>query len=233
MAQDPRRPSSGPTHLIRSIVHAVPKIHPAGRGPILAGLTVALFGLRWRPLRWAGLAWAGAMAAFFRQPERVTPSQSGLVLAPADGEVCLVDRAVPPAELELGSEPLPHVSVFLSILDVHVQRAPLTGSVTRLEHRPGRFLAADLPEASQDNERNSMVLTDPAGRAVGVVQIAGLVARRIVCQAEVGDILRAGQVYGLIRFGSRVDLYLPLGSSLAVLVGQRAVGGETVIGRLP
>ncbi|MDR1078115.1 MAG: phosphatidylserine decarboxylase [Propionibacteriaceae bacterium] len=233
MAHDPRRPRSGPTHLIQSITHAIPPIHPEGRGPILAGLTVALLGLRWRPLRWGGLAWAGAMAAFFRQPERVSPSDPELILAPADGEICLIDQAPPPPELELGSDPLPHVSVFLSILDVHVQRAPLAGTVTRLEHRPGRFLAADLPQASQDNERNSMVLTDPVGRSVGVVQIAGLVARRIVCQVETDQTVTAGQVYGLIRFGSRVDLYLPVGSNLEVLVGQRAVGGETVIGRLP
>ncbi|MDR1214278.1 MAG: phosphatidylserine decarboxylase [Propionibacteriaceae bacterium] len=233
MAHDPRRPQSGPTHLIQSIAHAIPPVHPGGRGPILAGLTVALLGARWRPLRWGGLLWAGAMAAFFRQPERVSPSDPGLVLAPADGEICLIDQATPPPELALGSTSLPHVSVFLSILDVHVQRAPLTGTVTRLEHTPGRFLAADLPQASQDNERNSMVLTDPAGREVGVVQIAGLVARRIVCQVETGQTLEAGQVYGLIRFGSRVDLYLPVGSQVDVLVGQRAVGGETVIGRLP
>ncbi|MFT4202093.1 phosphatidylserine decarboxylase, partial [Gordonia sp. (in: high G+C Gram-positive bacteria)] len=166
-------------------------------------------------------------AAFFRHPGRVPPTAAGTVVAAADGEVALVDTAVPPAELGLGTDPLPRVSTFLSVFDVHVQRVPVSGTVTALEHTPGTFLSADLPEASTDNERTAMTIRTDSGAQVGVVQIAGLIARRIVNDAAVGQRLTVGDTYGLIRFGSRVDVYLPAGTEPSVLVGQRTVGAET------
>jgi phosphatidylserine decarboxylase len=140
---------------------------------------------------------------------------------------------MPPPEAGIAERPQPRVSVFLSVFDVHVQRAPVTGTVREVAYRPGRFLSADLDKASEDNERNTMLLTTPTGHDVVVVQIAGLVARRIVCDVAPGDGLRIGQTYGLIRFGSRVDVYLPPGSRVLVRPGQRTVGGETVLGELP
>lgn len=156
------------------------------------------------------------------------PSKAAIV-APADGVICAIDSAAPPAELSMGDTPLPRVSIFLSILDAHVQRAPVSGEVIAVQHRPGRFGSADLPEASDDNERTSVRIRMPNGAEVVAVQIAGLVARRIVCDAHVGDKLAIGDTYGLIRFGSRLDTYLPAGAEPIVNVGQRAVAGETVL----
>ncbi|MGH3939831.1 MAG: phosphatidylserine decarboxylase, partial [Pseudonocardiaceae bacterium] len=152
---------------------------------------------------------------------------------PADGTVSSVAPAPAPAELGLDSEPRPRVSVFLSVFDVHVQRIPVDGEVRRIAYRPGRFLSADLDKASEVNERNSMLLRSTAGHDVAVVQIAGLVARRIVCSVRPDEKLRAGHTYGLIRFGSRVDLYLPPSSEILVRPGQHTVGGETPLARLP
>jgi phosphatidylserine decarboxylase len=212
---------------------AIPPLHPAGLPFVAAPLAVALIGAR-RPLvRRAGLLAAGAVAAFFRHPRRVPPTRAGVVVAPADGQVSLVDTALPPAELGLGEQPLPRVSIFLSVLDVHVQRSPVAGFVRALHYRPGDFRSADLPVASDANERNTMLLETVAGEQVAVVQIAGLLARRIVCEVAVGDELALGQTYGLIRFGSRVDTYLPAGTRLLVAPGQRTVGAETVIAELP
>ena len=154
-----------------------------------------------------------------------------MVVAPADGQVCLIENAAPPPELGLGDEPRPRVSIFLSVLDAHVQRAPVGGEVVAAIHRPGLFGTADLPAASVDNERNSIVIRTPEGVDVIAVQIAGLVARRIICDVKVGDKVAIGDTYGLIRFGSRLDTYLPVGARLLVSVGQRAVAGETVRGR--
>jgi phosphatidylserine decarboxylase len=156
-----------------------------------------------------------------------------VVVSPADGLVCLIQDAVPPAELGLPDTPLPRVSIFLSVLDAHVQRAPIGGEVVAVAHRPGRFHSAELEAASEDNERNSVVIRTPEGVQVIAVQIAGLVARRIVCDARVGDKLAIGETYGLIRFGSRLDTYLPAGSKLLVSRGQRALAGETVLAELP
>ncbi|HEV7578882.1 MAG TPA: phosphatidylserine decarboxylase, partial [Mycobacterium sp.] len=175
---------------------------------------------------------AGACAAFFRHPPRVPPTRPGAVVAPADGVVCLVDSAAPPAELSMGDAPLPRVSIFLSILDAHVQRAPVSGEVVAVQHRPGRFGSADLASASDENERTSVRIRTAGGVDVVAVQIAGLVARRIVCNAHVGDKLSIGDTYGLIRFGSRLDTYLPPGTEPVVKVGQRAVAGETVLADL-
>jgi phosphatidylserine decarboxylase len=219
--------------LVRS---TIPPIHPAGRPFIATGLGLALVGRNNRWLRRAGLLAAGACAAFFRHPPRVPPSRPGAVAAPADGIVCVIDSAAPPAELGMGDTPLPRVSIFLSLLDAHVQRAPVSGEVIDKQYRPGRFGSADLPEASTENERASLRIRTPSGADVAdvvVVQVAGLLARRIVCDAHVGDKLSIGDTYGLIRFGSRLDTYLPPGAEPLVRVGQRAVAGETVLAELP
>ena len=161
------------------------------------------------------------------------PTRPGLVVSPADGQVCLIENVAPPAELGLGTAPVPRISVFLSLLDAHVQRAPVGGEVVAVEHRPGSFHSADLPAASADNERNSVVIRTPEGHEVVVVQIAGLIARRIVCDVHPGDTVKIGDTYGLIRFGSRLDTYLPAGSELLIEPGQRSLAGETVLARLP
>jgi phosphatidylserine decarboxylase len=200
--------------LVRS---TVPPIHPAGRPFIAAGLAVGAVGYRYRWLRRAGLLAAGACAGFFRHPPRVPPTRPGAVVAPADGLICVIDSAAPPAELSMGDAPLPRVSIFLSVFDAHVQRAPVSGEVIAVQHRPGRFGSADLPEASDDNERTSVRIRTVSGADVLdviAVQIAGLVARRIVCDVHVGDKLSIGDTYGLIRFGSRLDTYLPPGCEL-------------------
>lgn len=208
-------------------------MHPAGLPFVGAGLAVAAFGRNRRWLRRAGLAAAAAQAAFFRHPNRVPPTRAGVVVAPADGLVCLVDEVEPPAELGLPAGAMPRISIFLSLLDAHVQRAPVGGEVLAVRHRPGRFGSADLAAASEDNERNSVVIRTPEGAQVIAVQIAGLLARRIVCDAGVGDKLAIGQTYGLIRYGSRLDTYLPPGSTILIGTGQRALAGETVIAELP
>ena len=211
----------------------IPPVHPAGRPFIAAGLVVALGGRNHRWLRRAGLLAAGACAGFFRHPPRVPPTRTGAIVAPADGAICVIDSAAPPAELSMGETPLTRVSIFLSLLDAHVQRAPVSGEVIAMQHRPGRFGSADLASASTDNERTSLRIRTAAGAEVVVVQIAGLLARRIVCGAHVGDKLSIGDTYGLIRFGSRLDTYLPPGAEPLVKVGQRAVAGETVLAELP
>lgn len=208
-------------------------MHSAGLPFVGASLAVAALGRKHRWVRRAGLLAAGANAAFFRHPPRVPPTRPGVVVAPADGLVCLIQDAVPPAELGLPDVPLPRVSIFLSVLDAHVQRAPIGGDVVAVQHRPGRFHSAELEAASEDNERNSVVIRTPDGIEVIAVQIAGLVARRIVCNAHVGDKLDIGETYGLIRFGSRLDTYLPAGSKLLVTQGQRTLAGETVLAELP
>jgi phosphatidylserine decarboxylase len=235
------RPDEGNTgrvaHFLDLARETVPPIHPAGIPFVAAPAAVAFLGRRHRWIARPAALTAGACAAFFRHPSRVPPTEPGVVVAPADGTIALVDEAVPPAEAGLGSDPLPRVSTFLSIFDVHVQRVPIAGTVTAVTHTPGAFLSADLPEASRDNERTTMTIrtTRRSGGATGggagpdlaVVQIAGLIARRIVCDPKVGDTLRLGDTYGLIRFGSRVDVYFPKGTTPRVSVGQRAVGGET------
>lgn len=237
MTRVAKRPGSteGPAHLIELVRSTVPPIHPAGLPFVAAGLAVAGAGYRHRWLRRTGLLAAGACAGFFRHPTRVPPARDGAVVAPADGTVALIESAVPPAELSMGDTPLPRVSIFLSILDVHVQRVPVSGEVIAVQHRPGQFLSADLPEASEANERTSVRIRTrfgPDGQEIVVVQIAGLVARRIVCNAHVGDKLTVGDTYGLIRFGSRLDTYLPPGTEPLVNVGQRTIGGETVLAEL-
>ena len=238
MARRPKPPGAetasgfSASHVIALVRATVPPMHPAGRPFVLAPLAVAALGYRRPWLRRTALLGAGACAAFFRNPNRVPPTRPGIVVAPADGEVALVDLAVPPAELGMGDQPVPRVSIFLSVLDVHTQRSPVTGTVEKIAYQPGTFLSADLPEASDANERNSMLLRTPGGAQVAVVQIAGLIARRIVCEVGVGHTIGAGETYGLIRFGSRVDTYLPAGTTLLMTPGQRTIGAETVIAEL-
>jgi phosphatidylserine decarboxylase len=244
VARRPRSPSSqegasfeeptfGPQHVLELVRSTIPPVHPAGRPFIAAGLVVAFAGRNHRWLRRAGLLAAGACAGFFRHPPRVPPTRTGAIVAPADGVICVIDSAAPPAELSMGETPLTRVSIFLSLLDAHVQRAPVSGEVIAMQHRPGRFGSADLASASADNERTSLRIRTDGGADVVVVQIAGLLARRIVCDAHVGDKLSIGDTYGLIRFGSRLDTYLPAGAEPLVKVGQRAVAGETVLAELP
>ena len=237
MARRPTPPGTpqptGIGHIVDLVRHAIPPLHPAGLPFVLAPLGVAALGRNRKWVRRAGLTTAAACATFFRHPHRVPPNRIGVVVAPADGEVALVDNAVPPAELNLGSEPRPRVSIFLSVLDVHVQRSPVGGTVKEVVHQAGKFLSAYLADASVVNERNSMLIETADGHDVAVVQIAGLLARRIVCYAGVGDVLPIGDTYGLIRFGSRVDTYFPAGTTLLVEPGQRTIGAETVIAQLP
>ncbi|WIM87251.1 phosphatidylserine decarboxylase [Candidatus Mycobacterium wuenschmannii] len=237
MARRPRstadNPTISPQHVVSLLRQTVPPVHPAGLPFISAGLGLALVGRRSRWLRRVGLLAAGACAGFFRHPPRVPPTRPGVVVAPADGQVCLIESAAPPPELEMGEAELTRVSIFLSVFDAHVQRAPVGGEVIAVQHRPGLFGSADLPDASESNERNSVWIRTEDGVDVVAVQIAGLVARRIVCNANVGDKLSIGDTYGLIRFGSRLDTYLPAGARVSVSLGQRAVAGETVLAELP
>jgi phosphatidylserine decarboxylase len=231
---DTRVAATSPAHVAALVRAAVPPMHPGGR-PVVAGVA-ALAGLTRLVTGRGALVGAlatAATAAFFRNPRRVPPSRTGVVLAAADGTVAHVREVVPPPELDLPRVPAPRVSVFLSVLDVHVQRIPADGRVLDVQYRPGRFLSADLDKASDDNERNALLLETVDGARVGVVQIAGLLARRIRCDVTPGAEVAAGETFGLIRFGSRVDTYLPAGSVVAVAVGQRTIGGETILAELP
>jgi phosphatidylserine decarboxylase len=208
-------------------------IHRAG-WPFIAGFFAAaiVLGFLWKPLFWLGLLATGWCAYFFRDPPRVSPTDPGLVLSPADGVVAAIRPRRPPPELDLESRPLPCVSIFLNILDVHVNRTPVQGRVLKRAYHPGKFLNAAHDKASDENERQSFRLLTRTGHVVGLVQIAGLVARRIVGFVGEGEALEAGQRIGLIRFGSRCDVYLPDGIVPLVLEGQRAIAGETVLADL-
>jgi phosphatidylserine decarboxylase len=212
---------------------ALAPIHPAG-WPFIAIAAVAtiLLSWLWPPLGWLGAAVTGWVAYFFRDPERVTPTRPGLIVSPADGVVQPIVRAVPPPELGMGSEPRTRVSIFLNVFDVHVNRVPADGEVVALNYRKGTFVNASLDKASEDNERMSVRLRMPDNREIAFVQIAGLVARRIVCELKPNQVVSAGQRFGLIRFGSRADVFLPEGVSPMVVAGQRAVAGETVLADL-
>jgi phosphatidylserine decarboxylase len=197
---------------------------------IFALASVVLFWLS-TPLGWLGVVATLWCAYFFRDPQRVTPLREGIVAAPADGRVSRVSEAVPPKELDLGERALPRVSIFMSVFDCHVNRSPVSGTIERIVYHHGTFISADLDKASENNERNSLVIATKQGR-IGVVQIAGLVARRIVCFVREGMTVAAGERLGMIRFGSRVDVYLPQGARPLVAEGQIAVAGETVLADL-
>lgn len=215
--------------ILTSIRNVLVPVHRAGY-PFIAAFFAAsaILGLLWQPLFWIGLILTLWCAYFFRDPERVTPLAETIAVSPADGRVSLVGHVVPPAELELGRDPMLRVSIFMNVFDCHVNRAPMRGRITRISYREGEFRNAELDKASEVNERNSMVIDGPQGE-IGVVQIAGLVARRILCFAGTGDRLEAGERFGLIRFGSRLDIYFPDGAKPRVAEGQKAVAGETVI----
>ncbi len=208
--------------------------HPVGRPFIIGGVAGMLLGLvlGWWWLAWLGLLFVLFCLYFFRDPERVPPGRATAVLAPADGRIVSIRPAVPPAELGLGPAPRWRVAIFLSVLDVHVNRAPADGVITRIAYRHGAFVNASMDKASEHNERNALALRLPDGREMAIVQIAGLIARRIVCQVREGDHVRAGSRFGIIRFGSRTDLYLPEGVMPLVAEGQYMIGGETVIADL-
>ncbi len=183
-------------------------------------------------LGWIGVGLTVWCYYFFRDPKRTTPIREGLIVSPADGVVSLIEPAVPPAELGMADTPLTRVSVFMNVFNCHVNRAPVTGEIAAVAYRPGKFFNASLDKASADNERNSLCITMADGRQVAVVQIAGLVARRIVCFVSQGQPMMTGERFGLIRFGSRLDVYLPQGVSPLVSVGQTMVAGETVLADL-
>ncbi|MEM7301627.1 MAG: phosphatidylserine decarboxylase [Pseudomonadota bacterium] len=215
--------------IINSVRQTLVPIHKAGYPFVLVFFIAAiLLGQVWDALFWIGLIFTLWCAYFFRDPERTTPQSDNLVISPADGKISFVGNAVPPAELGLGDEARPRVSVFMNVFDCHVNRSPVAGTISKIAYKPGEFLSADLDKASQDNERNAIVVDTRHG-PVAAVQIAGLVARRIVCWAEEKNHIAQGERFGLIRFGSRVDIYLPAGTQSCVGVGQRAVAGETVI----
>ena len=208
-------------------------MHPEGRKfvAIFAAITLVLFAVE-EELGWIGVGLTIWCYYFFRDPERVTPDAPGLVISPADGMVSLIEPAVPPRELGLPEVPLTRVSVFMSVFNCHVNRAPVAGKVEKIAYKPGKFLNASLDKASEDNERNSLVIRMEDDRILTVTQIAGLVARRIVSFTQEGAVLDRGERFGLIRFGSRLDIYLPEGVEPTVKIGQTMIAGETVIADL-
>jgi phosphatidylserine decarboxylase len=205
-------------------------IHPDGWRFIAAAAVVALilFWL-WQPLGWIGIAVTLWCVYFFRDPWRITPTREGLVIAPADGLVVSIGPAAPPAELGMGNAPMTRIGIFLNVFDVHINRMPMSGRVVQLAYHAGKFLNASFDKASDENERMAIRLSTSEGPDIAVVQIAGLVARRIVCNLVEGQSMIAGQRFGLIRFGSRTDIYLPTSWAPLAIVGQRVIGGETVI----
>lgn len=212
-----------------SIRDAMVPIHKEGYRFIATfAVVTVILGFFWQPLFWIGLILTIWCALFFRDPQRVVPVSDDLIVSPADGVVSSVGLFVPPAELELGDTPRMRISVFMNVFNCHVNRAPVRGAVLVSKHRPGKFLSADLDKASEENERHSLVIDGPHG-PVGAVQIAGLVARRILCWTEQGDAVGQGERFGLIRFGSRVDVFLPEGTSPRVALGQTMIAGETVL----
>ena len=218
--------------ILASIRRLLVPIHKEGYPFIGIGIVASLIlGQLWEPLGWLFAVITLWMCYFFRDPERVTPVRDGLVVSPADGRVSMIVTIVPPTELDLPPEPMQRVSVFMNVFDCHVNRSPVSGRIAQIVYTPGLFLNAELDKASEDNERNALVI-ETNGLRVGVVQIAGLVARRIVSFVKAGDELAVGDRFGLIRFGSRVDVYLPEGTRPLVAEGQLSLAGETVIADL-
>jgi len=216
--------------IVDTIMDSLAPVHRDGYKFIAIAVGLALvFFLIWPPLAWLLVLTAAWMAYFFRDPDRVTPLREGLVVAPADGRIAAIDTVVPPVELGLGPAQRQRISTFLSILDVHITRAPVAGRIARSIYVPGAFFNAALDKASEENERRAVIIERPDGVEIAVVQIAGLVARRIVAFVHEGDTVGAGERIGLLRFGSRVDVYLPPGKTALVSVGQLANAGETVL----
>lgn len=225
---------SGANDLLKTIKNTmlVPT-HRAGWPFITAfAISTALLTALWAPLFWIGLILTCWCVYFFRDPERVTPLRPNLIVSPGDGLVQKITTVTPPAELDMGIEPMTRISIFLNVFDVHVNRIPIGGTIRKLHYHPGLFLNASLDKASEDNERQLVSITTNSGVRVGVIQIAGLVARRILCDLKEGQQVQTGERFGIIRFGSRVDVFLPTDSTVLALEGQRAVGGETVLAEL-
>src|SRR3954467_7607073 len=227
-----------PDLVTTNVRYRMPNVHPEGRKFVVIAAAVALIFFWLIDWDWLGWIRAGItlwVAAFFRAPIRTTPKGEGLVIAPADGMVTMIAAVPPPPELAgedgLGSEPMTRISIFMSVFDVHINRAPIGGEIKRVAYIAGKFLNADLDKASEDNERQHFLVEGADGTRIGFTQIAGLVARRIVPWVKAGDHVTAGQRVGLIRFGSRVDVYLPAGTSSRVLLGQRTMAGETIVAR--
>ncbi|MGO9005276.1 MAG: phosphatidylserine decarboxylase [Beijerinckiaceae bacterium] len=215
--------------IIDSIRKQLVPIHKDGYVFIaIFAVAALLLGWIYVPLGWLGLLLTIWCIYFFRDPVRLTPLEEGLVVSPADGLIASVGLSPPPPELGLGADPMQKISIFMSVFDCHVNRAPVGGRIAKIVYKPGLFLNADLDKASEDNERNGFIIETAAGR-VGVVQIAGLIARRIVCFVAIGDRVGAGERIGMIRFGSRVDVYLPPSGRPLVEVGARAIAGETIL----
>lgn len=223
----------GDNHILETIRSLLVPIHKAG-WPFVAAFSIgtALLALFSTTLGLIGMVATLWCIYFFRDPLRVTPLREGLVISPADGLVQKIMTCTPPKELALGEEPRTRISIFLNLFDVHVNRAPIEGTVSALHYIPGKFLNASLDKASEENERQLIKITTPGEKEIGVVQIAGLVARRILCDLQMGQSVRSGEKFGIIRFGSRADIYLPVGVHPLVIEGQRAVGGETVLADL-
>jgi len=216
-----------------SVLASFAPVHRDGHKFIaIAAVAALVFLLVWPPLGWVLVVLALFIAYFFRDPERVTPMRDGLVISPADGRVSSIEVVRPPVELGLGDEMRQRVSIFLSVLDVHINRSPVAGTIRRSVYVPGAFVNAALDKASEENERRSLVIAQADGTEIAVVQIAGLIARRIVTFKGEGESIGKGERFGLIRFGSRVDVYLPPGRTSLVVVGQTAIGGETVLADL-
>jgi len=219
--------------VIDSIRNKLAPIHPEGY-PFVGGFALVSIVLLWL---WPPLGWLATLATvwcayFFRDPPRVTAVRDGIVVAPADGRISQVANVVPPQALGLGDRALLRISIFMSVFDCHINRSPVDGHIERVVYRAGKFLSADLDKASEDNERNAFVIATAGGPRIAVIQIAGLVARRIVPFAREGETVGAGQRIGMIRFGSRVDVYLPEGIRALVAAGQTAIAGETVLADL-
>ena len=209
------------------------KIRPEGRLFITIFFVIAiiLFNIA-QYLGWIGVILVGWCIYFFRDPDRVTPKEPNLIISPADGVIQLVTNSTPPAELEMGHTQMRRISIFMSVFDCHVNRSPIEGEVIKTAYKPGKFLNASLDKSSEDNERQSLNLQNQDGVNIAVVQIAGLIARRIICWTREGRQLRAGEKFGMIRFGSRVDIYLPIKTRILAIPGQRTIGGETPIAQL-
>ncbi len=219
--------------MLETLTSVFVPIHRAGWPFIALFVAIAvILGWIWTPLLVPGGLLAAWCVYFFRDPARVTPVGEGLIVSPADGVVQMIEQAVPPAELDMGPEALTRVSVFMNVFNVHVNRVPADGVITKLSYRPGKFINASLDKASVDNERQSVRMTMTGGQDIAFVQIAGLIARRILCELVVDRQVRAGERFGMIRFGSRVDVYLPKGLAPLVCVGQTSIAGETVLADL-
>jgi phosphatidylserine decarboxylase len=221
-----------------NVRYRLPNVHPEGRkfAVISAGICLLFALLSWETIAWPMAGVTLWVAAFFRDPIRTTPKGEGLIVAPADGMVTMIAQVPPPRELQgeggLGEEPVTRVSIFMSVFDVHINRTPIAGEVKRVVYIAGKFLNADLDKASEDNERQHFLVEGSDGTRIGFTQIAGLVARRIVPWVKAGDFVATGQRVGLIRFGSRVDVFLPVGTAPQVILGQRTVAGETIVGKI-